>query len=75
VNEGSRTQSAALFDERQEKMGHHLQCQLVDPVDLGLQAKQGHRNVVGPTFRSPHRELDERAETCEFAVAMAWIGP
>lgn len=56
-------------------MSHHLQCQLVDPIDLGCQAKQGHRNVVGPTFRSPHRELDERAETHEFASAMAWIGP
>lgn len=56
-------------------MGHHLQCQPVEPVDLAPQAKQEHWNVVGPTFRSSHRKLDERVETYEFDVAMAWIGP
>ncbi|MGH0035414.1 MAG: Dps family protein [Myxococcota bacterium] len=39
-----------------------LQGTLVDLIDLGLQAKQAHWNVVGPRFRSVHLQLDDLAE-------------
>lgn len=35
-----------------------LQPLLVDLIDLGLQAKQAHWNVVGPFFQSVHAQLD-----------------
>lgn len=37
----------------------HLQETLVDLIDLTLQAKQAHWNVVGPRFRSVHLQLDD----------------
>ncbi|MAT73148.1 MAG: DNA starvation/stationary phase protection protein Dps [Planctomycetaceae bacterium] len=36
-----------------------LQACLTDLVDLALQGKQAHWNVVGPNFRSVHLQLDE----------------
>lgn len=39
----------------------HLQSVLVDLVDLHLQAKQAHWNVVGPNFHAVHLHLDEIA--------------
>jgi starvation-inducible DNA-binding protein len=49
-----------------------LQVSLVDLIDLTLQAKQAHWNVVGPRFRSVHRQLDELvAETRAFADTVA----
>jgi starvation-inducible DNA-binding protein len=36
-----------------------LQDTLVELIDLSLQAKQAHWNVVGPTFRPLHELLDE----------------
>lgn len=36
-----------------------LQASLVELLDLALQAKQAHWNVVGPLFRPVHLELDE----------------
>ena len=50
----------------------HLQETLVDLVDLTLQAKQAHWNVVGPRFRSVHLQLDELVEqTRAFADRVA----
>jgi starvation-inducible DNA-binding protein len=43
--------SAALVD--------HLQRVLVDLIELHLQGKQAHWNVVGPNFRDLHLQLDE----------------
>lgn len=40
----------------------YLQEVLVDLIDLTLQAKQAHWNVVGPRFRSVHLELDDLVE-------------
>ena len=37
----------------------HLQKCLVDLIDLALQGKQAHWNVVGKNFRSVHLQLDE----------------
>lgn len=36
-----------------------LQATLVELIDLSLQAKQAHWNVVGPTFKPVHEFLDE----------------
>ncbi len=36
-----------------------LQASLVELIDLSLQAKQAHWNVVGPTFKPVHEFLDE----------------
>lgn len=36
-----------------------LQPLLVDLIDLGLQAKQAHWNVVGPFFKPLHEQFDE----------------
>ena len=35
-----------------------LQSVLVDLIELNLQGKQAHWNVVGPNFRDVHRQLD-----------------
>src|ERR1700751_2194969 len=37
----------------------HLQQVLVDLIELGLQGKQAHWNVVGTNFRDLHLQLDE----------------
>lgn len=47
---------------QRQAVGSHLQSQLVELIDLGLQAKQAHWNVVGPPFRSVHHELDEMVQ-------------
>jgi len=39
--------------------GQALQATLVELIDLSLQAKQAHWNVVGPTFKPVHEFLDE----------------
>ncbi|ROS38657.1 Dps family protein [Amycolatopsis thermoflava] len=40
-------------------LARDLQLVLADLVELHLQAKQAHWNVVGPGFRSLHLELDD----------------
>lgn len=42
-----------------EQLAGHLQQLLVDLVDLALQGKQAHWNIVGPNFRDLHLQLDE----------------
>ncbi len=42
-----------------------LNQQLVDALDLGLQAKQAHWNVKGPQFISLHELFDDVAEAIE----------
>ena len=48
-----------LAKDATHKSAVALQTVLVDLLDLGLQGKQAHWNVVGPHFRSLHLELDE----------------
>lgn len=45
-----------------QKSATELQAILVDLIDLSLQGKQAHWNVVGPQFRALHLELDEVVE-------------
>ena len=47
------------FDEhRRDEAGRELQATLVELIDLSLQGKQAHWNVVGPSFRPVHEFLD-----------------
>ncbi len=48
-----------LSGDKQGKVVSLLQGNLVDLIDLSLQLKQAHWNVVGPNFRSVHLQLDE----------------
>lgn len=40
-------------------LANNLQAVLVDLLDLAIQGKQAHWNVVGRNFRDTHRQLDE----------------
>lgn len=42
-----------------EELAKGLQAVLVDLIELGLQAKQAHWNIVGANFRDLHLQLDE----------------
>lgn len=50
----------------------NLQAVLVDLLDLQLQGKQAHWNVVGRNFRDTHRQLDDIIEAArEFSDTVA----
>ena len=56
-----------------------LQATLVELIDLSLQAKQAHWNVVGPSFKAIHLFLDELTDQYrdwydEVAERLAAIG-
>ena len=68
LNDGQQKEAAAL-----------LQGCLVTLIDLALDLKQAHWNVVGPNFRSLHLQLDEviatvREATDEIAERIVTIG-
>ncbi len=42
-----------------KKLSDNLQAVLVDLIELGIQGKQAHWNVVGKNFRDMHLQLDE----------------
>jgi starvation-inducible DNA-binding protein len=42
-----------------KKLSDNLQSVLVDLIELGIQGKQAHWNVVGKNFRDMHLQLDE----------------
>ncbi len=42
-----------------KELGTNMQSVLVDLLELQLQGKQAHWNVVGKNFRDMHRQLDE----------------
>jgi starvation-inducible DNA-binding protein len=46
-----------------QRSATELQAVLVDLIDLSLQGKQAHWNVVGPQFRALHLELDDVVES------------
>jgi starvation-inducible DNA-binding protein len=52
-----------LSDSDREITGNALQATLVDLIDLSLNAKQAHWNVVGDHFRNVHLQLDELVDT------------
>ncbi len=54
----------ALAEHHQrDEIGRQLQATLVELVDLSLLGKQLHWNVVGPSFRPLHLQLDELIES------------
>lgn len=61
-----------LDKESTEITAQHLQESLFDLLELTLQAKQAHWNVIGPRFRTVHLHLDELVEvTRSFSDAVA----
>ncbi len=54
IENPSREATATAVDQVDE-----LQATLVELIDLSLQAKQAHWNVVGPSFKPVHEFLDE----------------
>ena len=55
-----------------ETLGENLQKVLVDLIELSLQGKQAHWNVVGRNFRDTHLQLDEIIEAArDFADTVA----
>lgn len=45
-----------------KELATNLQAVLVDLIELGIQGKQAHWNVVGTNFRDMHLQLDEIIE-------------
>jgi starvation-inducible DNA-binding protein len=60
TNGGSRRRAdeVRVFQPPQ-RLVQNLQLILVDLIELQLQGKQAHWNVVGPNFRDLHLQLDE----------------
>ncbi|MCR2783871.1 MULTISPECIES: DNA starvation/stationary phase protection protein [unclassified Microbacterium] len=53
-------------------LSENLQKVLVDLIELSLQGKQAHWNVVGTNFRDTHQQLDEIIDSArEFADTIA----
>ncbi|MFF7291937.1 Dps family protein [Microbacterium sp. NPDC008134] len=55
----TRPQNAEQGFTASPTLAANLQSVLVDLVELSLQGKQAHWNVVGRNFRDMHRQLDE----------------
>ncbi len=55
----------ALEEKTRDKTATHLQRVLLLLLDLALQSKQAHWNVVGPNFRPLHLHLDDLWETVQ----------
>ncbi|WP_426187773.1 Dps family protein [Microbacterium sp. TWP3-1-2b2] len=68
----TRRQNAEKGFVAPKELSAHLQAVLVDLVELSLQGKQAHWNVVGRNFRDTHRQLDEIIEAArEFSDTVA----
>ena len=58
----TREQNAERGFQASETLSDNLQKVLVDLIELSLQGKQAHWNVVGRNFRDTHLQLDEIIE-------------
>ncbi|MCM3779409.1 Dps family protein [Microbacterium hydrocarbonoxydans] len=58
----TRRQNAEKGFTASPTLAANLQTVLVDLIELSLQGKQAHWNVVGRNFRDTHRQLDEIIE-------------
>ncbi|MBN6190330.1 DNA starvation/stationary phase protection protein [Aneurinibacillus sp. BA2021] len=58
----TRQQNAEKGFTASPTLAANLQAVLVDLIELSLQGKQAHWNVVGRNFRDTHRQLDEIIE-------------
>lgn len=59
VAKTTRQQNAETGFTASTTLANNLQAVLVDLLDLAIQGKQAHWNVVGRNFRDTHRQLDE----------------
>jgi starvation-inducible DNA-binding protein len=65
-------QNAEKGFQASEKLTDSLQAVLVDLIELSIQGKQAHWNVVGKNFRDTHLQLDEIIEAArEFGDEIA----
>lgn len=64
----SNFKRSILSDENAQLTVSLLQQDLVTMLDLALQLKQAHWNVVGANFRSIHLQLDEIIDTVRMAT-------
>ncbi|WOF22398.1 DNA starvation/stationary phase protection protein [Microbacterium betulae] len=55
----TRDQNAERGFSASKALAENTQKVLVDLIELSLQGKQAHWNVVGPNFRDTHLQLDE----------------
>ena len=68
----TRDQNAERGFSASKELAENLQRVLVDLIELSLQGKQAHWNVVGTNFRDTHLQLDEIiAAAREFADTIA----
>src|SRR6185436_7556783 len=58
-NTTRRSEAALQGFQASPELSANLQKVLVDLIELHLQGKQAHWNVVGTTFRDLHLQLDE----------------
>jgi len=80
-NAGGKKSAAVTTTPRQnaengfkasDELTKNMQAVLVDLIELSLQGKQAHWNVVGRNFRDTHRQLDEIIEAArEFSDEVA----
>ena len=62
-----RTESEIRNAEATPQLAAHLQRVLVDLIELQLQGKQAHWNVIGANFRDLHLQLDEVVDAARVA--------
>ncbi|WP_314504800.1 DNA starvation/stationary phase protection protein [uncultured Microbacterium sp.] len=68
----TRRQNAEKGFVASKELGQNMQSVLVDLLELQMQGKQAHWNVVGRNFRDTHRILDEIIEAArEFSDTVA----
>ncbi|WP_293781568.1 Dps family protein [uncultured Aeromicrobium sp.] len=68
----TETHTAHPAFKASERLAGHLQQLHVDLIDLHIQAKQAHWNVVGKNFRDLHLQLDEVVDAArEFSDTVA----
>ncbi|AXL11657.1 DNA starvation/stationary phase protection protein [Microbacterium foliorum] len=68
----TRRQNAEKGFTASAELAGNLQTVLVDLIELSLQGKQAHWNVVGRNFRDTHRQLDEIIDAArEFSDTVA----
>jgi starvation-inducible DNA-binding protein len=65
-------QNAEKGFQASEALGKNMQKVLVDLIELSLQGKQAHWNVIGSNFRDTHLQLDEIIDAArEFSDTVA----
>ncbi|GAA1246548.1 DNA starvation/stationary phase protection protein [Pseudonocardia aurantiaca] len=64
---GSRGRTASDRFVASSRLANNLQAVLVDLIELHLQGKQAHWNVVGKNFRDLHLQLDEMVDVARAA--------